>query len=435
MRCEVVAVGSELLLGQIVDTNSAWMGEQLALAGIDSHFQVKVGDNKPRIVAAIRQALDRSDAVICCGGLGPTQDDITRDAIAEVLGVELEPRPELVDVIRELFASRGRDMPDNNLRQALVPVGATVIGQTRGTAPGLICPVGDGVVYAVPGVPHEMRDMLTRAVIPDLTARAGERATIRSRTLRTWGLGESAVAERVAPRLDALDAGAGAGAGAGGAAGAGAAGGNPTIAFLASGIEGIKVRITAKGTGLDAAADADALIESEERELRALLGDLVFGVDDENMEVAVGRLLAASGSTLGLAESVTGGLISARLTAVPGASGWLRGGIVSYATAVKRDLLGVSEGPVVRAEAAAQMAVGAALALGATVGLSVTGVAGPSEQEGQPVGTVWVGLHVAGETTTHRLALPGDRERVRQMTVISALDLLRRALIKSNRGE
>jgi nicotinamide-nucleotide amidase len=428
VRCEVVAVGSELLLGQIVDTNSSWMGEQLALAGIDSYFQVKVGDNQARIVAAIRQALERSEAVICCGGLGPTQDDITREAIADVLGVELESRPELVDVIRELFSARGRAMPANNLRQADVPAGAGFIPQTRGTAPGLICPFGDRVIYAVPGVPHEMRDMITRAVIPDLTARAGELATIRSRTLRTWGLGESAVAELVAPRLEALDA----------------AGGNPTIAFLASGIEGIKVRVTAKGRGPDAARAADGLLAAEEAQLRALLGDTVFGVDDDNMEVAVSRLLIAAGATLGVAESLTGGLIAARLTAVAGASSWFRGGIVSYASEVKRELLGVSDGPVVSEEAAAQMASGAARALGATIGLAVTGVAGPTEQEGQPVGTVCVGLDLTGldltgvsptrlgdsaTVQTRRLHLPGDRERVRQMTVISALDFLRRALL------
>ena len=411
MRCEVVAIGSELLLGQIVDTNSSWIGEQLALAGIDSHFQVKVGDNQARIVSAIRQALARSEAVICCGGLGPTQDDITRECIAEVMHVNLERRADLEAVIQDLFAARGRSMPANNLRQAEVPAGATVIPQTRGTAPGLICPLGDRVIYAVPGVPHEMRDMIDRAVLPDLTARAGERATIRSRTLRTWGLSESALAELVAPRLEALEAA-----------------GNPTIAFLASGIEGIKVRITAKGTGADAAAAAEALLAREERELRALLGEVVFGVDEDNMEATIGRLLVARGLTLAVAESLTGGLMASRLTAVPGASAWFRGGIVSYASEVKRDLLGVGEGPVVSESAAAEMAAGAARVLGADAAVAVTGVAGPDEQEGQPVGTVWVGLSVGGEVATRKLWLPGDRDRVRQMTVISALDLLRRAV-------
>jgi nicotinamide-nucleotide amidase len=353
--------------------------------------------------------LARSDAVIVCGGLGPTQDDITREAIAEVLNVPLHRDESLVQVIREMFEARGRQMAENNLRQADVPEGATVIPQTRGTAPGLICPVGHKVIYATPGVPYEMQEMLERAIIPDLQARSGETATIRSRTLRTWGLAESTLAELIAPRLDALDAT-----------------GNPTIAFLASGIEGLKVRITAKGP--DEAA-AQALLDAEEAELRPLLGDLIFGVDDENMEVAVARRLQAVGLTLGLAESLTGGLVAARLTAVPGASDWFRGSIVSYASEVKFELLGVTPGPVVSRSAAEQMAVGAARVLGADVGLAVTGVAGPTEQDGQPVGTVWMGLALDGHLEAATVRLPGDRDRVRQFATISLLDLLRRRLL------
>jgi len=410
MRCEVVAVGTELLLGQVVDTNSAWIGEQLADAGIDSHFQVKVGDNHARIVAAIRDALARSDAVICCGGLGPTQDDITREAIAEVMGVELTRDPELAEVIGAMFRSRRRLMAANNLRQADVPAGATVIPQVRGTAPGLVCPVGAGqVIYAVPGVPGEMREMVTRAVIPDLQRRSGTTATIRSRSLRTWGLAESTLAEVVAPRVEALEAA-----------------GNPTIAFLASGIEGIKLRITAKGPDIQATA---AILDHEEAELRALLGEAVFGVDDENMEMAVARLLRHAGLSLGLAESLTGGMVGARITAVAGASDFFRGSIVSYDSAVKRELLGVGEGPVVSEAAAVAMATGAARVLRADVGLSVTGVAGPTEQDGQPVGTVWLGIALDGAGSATLVQLPGHREQVRQLAAISVLDLLRRRLI------
>ncbi|MBV9254684.1 MAG: competence/damage-inducible protein A, partial [Actinobacteria bacterium] len=195
-----MAIGTELLLGQIVDTNSSWMGEQLALAGIDSHFQTKVGDNRERMVLALRTALARSDAVIVCGGLGPTQDDITREAIAEVMNVSLVRDEAIVEKIAAMFASRGRQMAENNARQADVPAGATVIEQVRGTAPGLICPVGHKFIYAVPGVPHEMREMVERAVLPDLQVRAGTTATILSRTLRTWGLAESALAEKLGPR-------------------------------------------------------------------------------------------------------------------------------------------------------------------------------------------------------------------------------------------
>jgi len=409
VRCDVVAIGTELLLGQIVDTNSEWIGEQLAIAGVDSHFQVKVGDNLRRIVLALRESLARSDAVIACGGLGPTQDDITREAIAEVLNVPLRRDPALVDRVRNMFQARGRQMSDNNLRQADVPEGATIIPQVRGTAPGLICPVGHKVIYAVPGVPHEMEEMVLRAVLPDLQARSGATATIRSRTLRTWGLAESALAEVVGPRLEALERA-----------------GNPTIAFLASGIEGIKVRITAKAG--DEAADR-ALLDAEESELRALLGDVVFGVDDETMEAAVARLLIDAGLSLGLAESLTGGLVGARLTAVPGASDWFRGSIVAYDSAVKHRLLGVPDGPVVSEQAALAMATGSAKVLAADVGLGVTGVAGPTEQDGQPVGTVWMGLAMDGEADAVRVQLPGDRDRVRQFAAISLLDLLRRRLL------
>src|SRR5207302_4444027 len=176
VRAEVVAVGTELLLGQIVDTNSSWLGERLALAGIDSFFQTKVGDNQARIVLALRSALARSDAVIVCGGLGPTQDDITRDAVAEVMNVPLRRDEQMVENIRAFFGGRGRQMADSNMRQADLPEGATFIPQTRGTAPGLICPVGHKVVYAIPGVPHEMEEMMQRAVLPDLRSRSGEEA-------------------------------------------------------------------------------------------------------------------------------------------------------------------------------------------------------------------------------------------------------------------
>ena len=410
MRCEVVAIGTELLLGQIVDTNSSWIGEQLALAGIDSHFQVKVGDNHERIVATLRTAIDRSDAVIVCGGLGPTQDDITREAIAEVMGVGLEVDDDVAARIEAMFASRGRRMATNNLRQAEVPVGARAIADPQpGTAPGLICPIGDKVLYAVPGVPHEMREIVERAVLPDLRARAGTSAAILSRVLRTWGESESGLAERLASRITFLDTI-----------------GNPTLAFLASGMEGIKVRITAKSGD---EASARELLGAEEAELRALLGDIVFGVDDESMEHAVGVLLEAEGLSLGLAESLTGGLMGSRITDVAGASGFFRGSIVSYASEVKFDVLDVPEGPVVSAPAAEAMARGARRVLDADIGLATTGVAGPAEQDGQPVGTVFVGLAIGDDVEAIELRLPGDRRRIREFAAISAMNLLRLRLL------
>ena len=415
MRCEVVAVGTELLLGQIVDTNSSWIGEQLALAGIDSHFQTKVGDNLERIVAAFRLALERSDAVIVCGGLGPTQDDITRDAIAQVMGVELVQDDDVLHRIEEMFAARGRVMAANNALQALVPVGARVIEQRRGTAPGLICPIGDSMLYAVPGVPHEMKEMLERAIIPDLQERSGERAAIVSRVLRTWGEAESALAERVAPRLEALEEK-----------------GNPTLAFLASGIEGIKIRITAKAPTRE---EALQLIEAEDAELRAILGTIVFGVDTDTMERAAGYLLEDRGWTLGIAESMTGGLVSSRVVDVPGSSGWFRGGVIAYDSRVKHAVLGVPEGlPVISGECAEAMAEGVRRVVGSDVGLAVTGVAGPAEQEGQPVGTVWFGLALPDRPTESvQVRLPGQREQIRQFSTISLMDLLRRRLLDQRR--
>jgi nicotinamide-nucleotide amidase len=420
----VVAVGTELLLGQIVDTNSSWIGEQLAAHGIDSLLQVKVGDNLDRIVTTLQRVLAEADAVIVCGGLGPTHDDLTRDAIARVMGAELVQDDDVADVILEMFASRGRRMPANNLRQAQVPVGATIIPQTRGTAPGLICPLtvdgAEKVMYAVPGVPHEMKDMLERAVLPDLRRRAGEASAIVSRTLRTWGESESALNERLEPVIAALDAHHE------------AHGAGVTLAFLASGWEGIKVRLTAKAPTVDA---AEALLAPVETDVRAIVGDQVFGVDDDTMESVVLGLLREQGLTLGVAESVTGGLVSGRITAVPGASQAFRGCIVSYASEVKFDLLGVPEGPVVNEATAAAMAEGVCRVLGSDVGLALTGVAGPAEQDGMPVGTLCVGVSLpdagpAGRRTfTRTLRLPGQRDQMRQMSVISALDLLRRELL------
>jgi len=385
------------------------MGERLALIGVEHQRQTKVGDNLGRIVDALREALERADAVIVCGGLGPTQDDITRDVIAEVMGVPLHRDAAVEEKIRSMFGSRGRDMPANNLRQADVPEGATVMAEQPGTAPGLICPVGDKVIYAVPGVPYEMKEMVEGSVLPDLARRAGVQSVIRSRTLRTWGHSESGIAEVLADRIVELDAL-----------------GNPTIAFLASGIEGLKVRITAKA---DDDAAAESILEAELAVLAPILGDWTFSAEDESMETVVLGLLRERGLTLAVAESVTGGLVTARLTAVPGTSDVLKGGVVSYFSDVKYDLLDVPEGPVVSLEAAKAMADGVRKLLQADVGLGVTGVAGPEDQEGQPVGTVFCGWAIGDDVDAVRVQLPGDRRRVRDFATITLLDLLRRRLL------
>jgi len=418
MRCDVLAVGTELLLGQIVDTNSSWIGEQLAANGIASHLQVKVGDNVKRIEMALRDLLADADAVIVCGGLGPTHDDVTREAIAAVMGgVELRLDETVADVIAELFAARGRRMAGNNLRQAMVPDGATVIPQTRGTAPGLICPVTLAgvakVIYAVPGVPHEMMDMIERAVLPDLLGRSGEAGVIVSRVLKVWGESESGLNKRLDDVIERLDTSA-----------------DVTLAFLARGWNGLEVRLT---TRADDAEAAQARLAPWEDEIRALLGSIVFGTDGESMESVVLDLMRKRGLSLGLAESLTAGLVAARLAGISGASDVLRGSVVSYASDVKFDVLGVAPGPVIGEEPALEMAAGARKVLRADVGLALTGVAGPLRQPGQddvPVGTVCIAVvgDAGQRAVTLNLGEGSGREQIRQFSVISSLDLLRKYL-------
>jgi nicotinamide-nucleotide amidase len=392
MRCEVVAIGTELLLGQIVDTNSSWIGEQLALAGIDSHFQVKVGDNFGRIEFCIRKALERSDAVICCGGLGPTQDDITRDVIAHVMGVPLDRDEAIVEKIRAMFEKRGRVMTDNNRRQADIPRGARMIAEMPGTAPGLYCPIGDKIVYAVPGVPSEMREMMLGTIIPDLRRRSGQTAIIRSRTLRTWGESESGLAERLAGRIEALDLV-----------------GNPTIAFLASGIEGLKVRLTAKA---DDEATVDRLLAGEEANVRAILGDIVFAVDEQTMEAAVVAQLRERGLTFAVAESLTGGTMASRLSDADPELRVFRGSTIGPAAAGDDD--------AARVLAVARRARDD---FGADIGIAA---ALPAVPDPERPGTVHLGAVLPDCEFATTVGLPGDRLRLRNYAVISLLDFLRR---------
>lgn len=396
MRCEVVAIGTELLLGQIVDSNSSWIGEQLALAGIDCHFQVKVGDNAERIAFCLRQALDRADAVICCGGLGPTQDDITRDVIADVMGVALHRDEAIVDRIRAMFEARGREMTDNNKRQADVPEGASVIAEMPGTAPGLVCPIGDKVIYAVPGVPYEMHEMMEGTILPDLRRRSGETAVIRSRVLKTWGMSESGLAETLEPHLDKLDET-----------------GHATIAFQASGIEGLKVRLTVK------AADevvADKVLAAEEALVRETLGDIIFAIDDETMETVVLDTLRRRGETLALHESLTGGLMATRMTAVDPELAVFAGALTMEA-----------RGHIAFQDDAIALAEEARAAFDATHGLAAVT---PSNHGDFAPGTVFAAIASPSGCWATTVALPGDRRRLRNYAVISALEFLRKSLAR-----
>ena len=412
MRAEVLSVGTELLLGDIVNTNAAHIGRALASIGIDCFMHTAVGDNEERIAGAMSAILARSDAAIVTGGLGPTQDDVTREAIARVTGRPLVRDPKIEEQLRARFEELGRPMPEMNVRQADVPEGASIIEQTWGTAPGLIVEHAGRVIYAVPGVPAEMEDMLQRAVLPDLLRRAGKPTQILSRVVRVAGMSESSIAEKVHDVWKMLD-------------------GETTMAFLAGGGE-VRIRLTAKASD---PARADELVSAAEASVRSALGAAVVGVDDETLEAVVGQMLLARGWTFGAAESLTGGAVGSRIASTPGASEYFRGSIVSYATDVKEDVLGVpawvleEHGPVSEPVARA-MASGARARLKADVALALTGVAGPSEQ-GRPVGTVVIAVAGPLGEVARELRLPGDRNTVRTLAVSAGLNLVRLYLLEA----
>ena len=410
MRCEIVAVGTEILLGQIVDTNSAWISERLAEAGIDCHLQTVVGDNPERMSKTFEAALGRAEALIITGGLGPTQDDLTREVVAELMGVELERDEQIVEKIRDRFANRGRTMPENNLKQADIPVGALPIPEMPGTAAGLICPIGEEkVIYVVPGVPIEMKQMLEGTVIPDLVSRSGIKSVISSRVLKTWGHSESGLAEDLAEEIKRLDGD-----------------GELTLAFQASGIEGVKVRITAKASDKE---KSDLLLDAEEEVLRELIGEYIFAIDNETMESVVLGLLKSQSLTFATAESLTGGMIGTRLTDIPGSSDSYIGSVVTYEAGLKSSLLNVPKDiSYVGQEAVEAMALGVCEVLGADVAVAVTGVAGPSPHEGEEVGTVWMASSIKGEVESFKVVFPFDRSQIRQFTVITVLNALRKRL-------
>jgi nicotinamide-nucleotide amidase len=412
MRAELLAVGDELLFGDIVNGNAAYLGRQLADVGITITHSVVIGDDIETIAEAIRTALSRADAVVMTGGIGPTQDDLTREGIALAAGVELRRDDFLEGQLRRRFRELGRNVPDMNYRQADLPVGAVPLPNERGTAPGVRMELLGGVAYAMPGVPHEMNAMFTASVLPDLVRRAGSPAVVVHRVLHTSGMWESAVAQAMGPEVDRLAA---------------AGERNPTIAFLASGGQ-TRVRISALAPNR---AEAEKLIAPVEAFGREALGEGLYGIDDDTLEGVVHRMLLERGETVAVAESLTGGLLAGRLTATPGSSETFRGGIVAYSADLKDQLLGteaVARGAVTE-QTAKLMASGVRERLGATWGISTTGVAGPSESEGQPVGTLFVGIAGPGGVEARHVQLPGGgRDFVRMLSAVQGLDLLRRSL-------
>ncbi|MGH2674248.1 MAG: competence/damage-inducible protein A [Actinomycetota bacterium] len=410
MRAEIIGVGTEILLGQIANTNAQWMSQRLAEIGVDVlHHQV-VGDNVLRIAESIRLAASRADIVLVTGGLGPTGDDVTREALASASGRPLERRPEIEEYLRQKFERMKREMPVSNLVQGDVPQGARYLLPQRGTAPGLVLDVAEGSrVYAVPGVPAEMREMMEGTILPELREMAGP-AGIVSRVLKVVGIPEA----RVGELLDDLFRGSA----------------NPTVAYLASAGE-VRVRLTAKAVSPERAA---ALIEPVEHEVRDRLGMAVFGTDGDELEDVVGRLLLEGGLTVAVAESLTGGGLASRIVHVPDSSRYFLGGVVAYSAEAKAGLLDVSketlDGPgMVSEECVVEMARGVRKVFGAHVGVATTGVAGPEPLEDHPPGEVWVAVSGPGGDQARRFVAPGDRDQVRRWAEQAALDLTRRRLL------
>jgi nicotinamide-nucleotide amidase len=413
MHIEVVTIGDELLLGYTIDTNAAHLARVLAAEGVEITHRTTVGDAAPAIADAVRDALDRTGAVITTGGLGPTSDDLTKPAIAALFGRPMVLDEEHLAWMEQRFARVfQRPMPASNRQQAMLPAGARKLRNDHGSAPGLwLEDERHRWVAMLPGVPREMRGMLADVLVPLVRERLGPtRRVVRSRTLRTTGVAESLIADRVASLPDGV--------------------GDVDVAYLPN-PEGTDLRLTVRGA---APADADRRLAEAAGRLRTVLGDAIYGEDDADLAAVVLDLCRARGLTIALAESCTGGLLGARLTAIPGSSDVVLGGVIAYANAVKTTLLGVPEQmlrehgavsePVVRA-----MASGARAAAEARIGLAITGVAGPGGgTEEKPVGTVWIATDVEGEIEVRRTRLIGDRTEVRQRAAQAVLEMLRRRL-------
>ena len=411
---EIVAIGTEILLGHLLDTNSAHVARALADAGIDVYAKHAVGDNAARLEAMLRGALERADGVITTGGLGPTVDDLTKEAVAAAVGVPLVLDEPSIAAIEERLRSFGRTGPltPNNRRQAMLPAGCVVLPNPYGTAPGFVAVRADGrFIACMPGVPREMKPMLADRLIPWIVRAYGIRDAIFTRTLHTVGISESLLDTQIETLFRTLE--------------------NPKIAMLAH--EGkVDVKIMAKARDRAAADEAIAPVEAE---LRERIGRGIFGVDDETLEGALVARLTAARATFATAESLTGGSLADAIVRVPGASATFLGGIVAYDNAIKTSLLGVEESILrdygaVSEETALAMARGACARLDADVALATTGIAGPGgATPGKPVGLVYVALATAaGESDVRRLTLPGSRDDVRRRSTLGALDLLWRFL-------
>jgi nicotinamide-nucleotide amidase len=411
LAVELIAVGTELLLGQLTDTNTVFVAQSLADAGIDVYGTHAVGDNRSRIAFAMRAALERVDGVITTGGLGPTIDDLTKEAVCDALGLDVELHEPSLKQMQDFFARMGREMRENNRKQAHVPRGSLVLGNPRGTAPGFVAFASNGKFIAcMPGVPHEMRPMLTELLIPFLRERYNISEAIYTRVLHTVNIGESEIDHRIDDLFRA--------------------GENPKIAVLAH--EGLAdVKLMAKAHSEE---EALAMLAPLEVQVRERLAGFVFGADRTSLAGAVHELLQARGQTIAVAESCTGGRIAAAMTAVPGSSQSFLGGIVAYDNAVKIEELGVSEQTLeqygaVSEETAREMARGARQRLDASVAISTTGIAGPDGGTAEkPVGLVWFGIDSGDEIQSLSFNFRGDRDAIQRRATVMALGLVWRLL-------
>jgi len=415
VSAEIICVGTELLLGEVLNTNAQYLAQEFAQLGIPHYYQTVVGDNPDRIKKVLAIACDRARLLVFTGGLGPTPDDLTTATLADFFEVPLEERPEVLAEITEKFARRGRTMSPSNRKQALFPIGAKVLPNPTGSAPGIIWQPRSGLtILTFPGVPSELKRMWQDTAVPFLRSQGWGQTLIRTRTLRFWGVAESALAERVSDLL-ALE--------------------QPTVAPYASQGE-VRLRIAARAAS---SREAEAMIAPIEQKIRQAGGEDYFGADEDTLASVVGQLLHTTGQTLAVAESCTGGRLGQMLTSIPGSSSYFQGGVIAYSDTVKKSMLDVNaadlaEHGAVSGLVAQQMAVGVQMRLGTTWGLSITGIAGPGGgSREKPVGLVYIGLAgpKLGAVESFMYQFGSDRQRslIQHLSACNALDRLRRRLI------
>ncbi len=410
LRAEVVSVGTELLLGQIVDTNAAYIAKALSAAGVSVYRRSTVGDNMDRLIATLSAAFGDNDIVITIGGLGPTMDDITRDGVAAALNDKLVQNGDIAAKLTKFFADRGIEMTESNLRQAMVPVHGKPIDNPNGTAPGLLFEKDGKIAICLPGPPNEFIPMVDDFVSPYLLSKTGNKGTIRSRVLRVIGMGESSV-EQIVKDLMLDD--------------------NPTVAPYAK-VGEVHLRVTARH---DTAEQAEQLVEERAALVRSRLGRLIYGEDNQTLEQAVVSLLLNNGSTISVAESCTGGMLAQRITDIPGSSRAFPGGLVCYSNNAKVDLAGVSQATLdkhgaVSHEVATDLALGVRKRFSTTFGIGITGIAGPDGgTEEKPVGLVYIALADSKGCKVERTHMLGARNIVRTRSVQTALNMVRLSLL------